>query len=126
MRKYWPLFIPLVLVGFAVFVFIGGEVVMLLWNWLAPPLFGLPELTFWQALGMLAICRILFGGFGMSGGGGRHSSYGGRWGDHKTDRWVDRFTERWHGMSPEERERFRERVRERCGFDPGASKSEGS
>jgi hypothetical protein len=126
MRKYWPLFIPLVLVGFAVFIFIGGEVVMLLWNWLAPPLFGLPELTFWQALGMLAICRILFGGFGMGGGGGRHSSKGGGWGDHKTDRWIDRFAERWHGMSPEERERFRERVRERCGFDPGASGSKGS
>ena len=115
MRKYWPLFIPLMLVGFAVFVFLGGEVVKLLWNWLAPPLFGLPELTFWQALGMLAICRILFGGFGMSGGG--RSSHGGPWG--KGDRWVDRFAERWQGMSAEERERFRQR--ERCGFDPGTT-----
>src|SRR5262245_5385800 len=111
MRKYWPLFIPLVLVGFAVFIFIGGGIVMLLWNWLGP-LFSLPQLTFWQALGMLAICRILFGGFGMGGG---HSSHGGKWDGRKWDRWVDRFAERWHGMSPEEREIFRQRVRERCG-----------
>ena len=122
MRKYWPLFIPLVLLGFAVFIFVGGEVVMLLWNWLAPPLFGLPQLTFWQALGMLAICRILFGGFGMGGGG--HSSHSGKWGDHKTDRWVDRFAERWQGMAAEERERFRQRIRERCGFDPGPSEGQ--
>ena len=49
MRKYWPLIIPAALVGMALFVFIGGEVVKLLWNWLAPPLFGLPALNFWQA-----------------------------------------------------------------------------
>jgi RNA polymerase sigma factor (sigma-70 family) len=42
----------------------GGTIVRLLWNWLLPPLFGWPEVTFWQALGLLALCRILFGGFG--------------------------------------------------------------
>jgi hypothetical protein len=59
--------------GFAIFIAIGGEVVMLLWNWLAPALFGLRQITFWQALGLLALCRILFGGFGL-GGGGSHRS----------------------------------------------------
>jgi hypothetical protein len=118
MRRYWPLMIPVVLVGFVVFIFIGGEVVKLLWNWLAPPLFGLPLLSFWQALALLALCRILFGGFGMGGGGRGH--YRGRMVERMTDRMADRFAQRWQNMSPEERERFRQRVRERCGFDPAA------
>jgi hypothetical protein len=122
MRRYWPLIIPVALVGFVLFILIGGEVVKLLWNWLGPPLFGLPVLTFWQALALLALCRILFGGFGMSGGG-RQPHFRGRMADRMADRVADRFAERWEHMSPEERERFRQRVRERCGFDPGATES---
>src|SRR5215831_2351665 len=121
MRRYWPLMIPLVLVGFLVFIFIGGEVVKLLWNWLAPPLFGLPLLSFWQALALLALCRILFGGFGMGGGG--HRVDRSRVVDRITERMADRFAERWQVMTPEQRERFRERVRDRCGFDPAAGES---
>jgi hypothetical protein len=121
MRKYWPFIIPAALVGMTLFIFIGGEVVMLLWNWLAPPLFGLPLLSFWQALALLALCRILFGGFGFRGGG--HASHRGRMAERMADRMADRFAERWQNMSPEERERFRQRVRERCGFDPGAGES---
>ena len=51
------------------FIALGGEVVRLLWNWLLPPLFGWAQITFWQALGLLALCRILFGGFGLHGSG---------------------------------------------------------
>jgi len=41
-----------------------GWVVMLLWNWLMPDLFGLKRLDYWQAWGLLALCTILFKGFG--------------------------------------------------------------
>src|SRR5262247_1859505 len=114
-------FIPLVLAAFVAFIFVGGEVVKLLWNWLAPALFGLPLLSFWQALALLALCRILFGGFGFHGG--RQPSYRGRIAARVADRMADRFAERWQHMTPEERERFRQRVRERCGFDPGGGES---
>jgi hypothetical protein len=77
-----------------VFIAIGGEVVMLLWNWLAPALFGWRQITFWQAIGLLALCRILFGGF--RGGGGPRS------------RIRQRMAERWEQMTPEEREKFRQ------------------
>jgi hypothetical protein len=117
-RKHWAFIAPAALVGMAVFIFIGGEVVKLLWNSLAPPLFGLPALGFWQALGILALCRILFGGFGFHGG--RHQGYRGRIADRMADRMADRFSERWKNMTPEERERFRQGVRDRCGFDPAA------
>jgi hypothetical protein len=77
-----------------------GEVVMHLWNWLTPTLFGWHTINFWQALGLLFLCRILFGGFH---GHGRDRSGG----------WRGRRCNRWEGMTPEERERFREDMRGR-------------
>jgi hypothetical protein len=100
-RWRWIFLAPLAIGGFLLFIAIGGEVVRQLWNWLLPPIFGWRQITFWQALGMLALCRILFGGFG---GHGRSRS-------HFRDR-----------MTPEDRERFRQGIRRRCGF--GASTSE--
>ena len=105
-------------VGFAIFIAIGGEIVMHLWNWLAPALFGLRQVTFWQALGLLLLCRILFGGFGLGSSG--HRSQSGR-----------RMSERWEQMSPEERERMRQGWRGRFGFcratpeSPESSESKG-
>jgi hypothetical protein len=95
---------PLAILGMVIFCFIGGELVMLLWNWLAPALFGLREITFWQALGLLALCRILFGGFGFGGGGhrGSHRRMDGR----IRERMRERMAERWGHMTPEEREKF--------------------
>src|SRR2546428_11763317 len=67
---------PLAILGILIFTAIGGGLVMLLWNWLAPALFGLRLITFWQAIGLLALCRILFGGFGLGSGGHRNSRWG--------------------------------------------------
>ena len=103
---------PLAIVGMLLFVFIGGEIVLHLWNWLLPPLFGWRQITFWQALGLLVLCRILFGG--VSGRGFRRSNSG------------RRMAERWERMTPEEREKFRQSWRGRCGFGTPASESEQS
>src|SRR5437660_9461683 len=51
---------PLAILGILLFIFIGGEVVLHLWNWLLPPLFGFRQVNFWEALGLLVLCRILF------------------------------------------------------------------
>ncbi|HSQ24276.1 MAG TPA: hypothetical protein VLN44_07700 [Pyrinomonadaceae bacterium] len=106
---------PLAIVGIMLFAFIGGEIVLHLWNWLLPPLFGVPEIGFWQALGLLILCRILFGGFGMSGSGHSRSRHAG---DRIADRVAQRVAERMEQMTPEERERIRERMRERWGTSP--------
>lgn len=119
MPRRWIFIVPAVLLAIALFTFIGGEVVRLLWNWLMPALFGLRQITFWQALALLALCRILFGGYGFHG---RSSS---RMRHRMADRMADRVAERWEHMSPEERERFRQRIRERCGFDPATGESGG-
>src|SRR5258706_1563168 len=63
MKRKWIFLAPLGILALALFVFIGGEVVKQLWNWLLPALFDLPRVTFWQALGLLSLSRILFGGF---------------------------------------------------------------
>ena len=103
------LFAPLAILGIVVFTAIGGGVVMLLWNWLAPALFGLRLITFWQALGLLALCRILFGGFGLGGGGHSNSR-------RRMDRRIrERMDERWEEMTPEQREKFRQGFNDRSG-----------
>ena len=102
---------PLAIVGMLLFIFIGGEIVLHLWNWLLPPLFGWRQITFWQALGLLALCRILFGRLGLHGSG--RSSF------------RRRMKERCGHMTPEERERFRQRMGERFGFGPSTSENRG-
>ena len=108
------LLVPLAILGILIFTAIGGGVVMLLWNWLAPALFGLRLITFWQAIGLLALCRILFGGFGLGGGGHRSGSRR-RMEGRIRERVHQRMDERWEQMTPEERERFREGMRGRGG-----------
>ncbi|HSE38368.1 MAG TPA: hypothetical protein VLG74_13775 [Blastocatellia bacterium] len=100
---------PLAILGMVIFAWIGGEVVKLLWNWLAPALFGFRQITFWQALGLLALCRILFGGFGLGGGGKRNS--GRRMEARINERVRERLADRWEQMTPEEREKFRQGIR---------------
>jgi hypothetical protein len=114
---------PLAILGIVIFTAIGGEVVMLLWNWLAPTVFGLRLITFWQAIGLLALCRILFGGFGFGGGGHRNSRR--RMEGRIRERVRERMDERWEQMTPEERERFRQGMRGRCGLGPSTSESQG-
>ena len=76
--------------------------VMLLWNSLVPELFHGPPLQFWQALGLLLLSRILFGG--LRGRAGWHGH------------WRQRmWRERWESMTPEERARLREHFQRRCG-----------
>jgi len=115
---------PLAILGLVIFTAIGGEVVKLLWNWLAPTLFGLRLITFWQAIGLLALCRILFGGFGLGGGGHRNSRR--RMEGRVRERVRERMAERWEQMTPEEREKFRQGMRPDCGgqttpLDPNPS-----
>ena len=93
-------FVPFAIAGLALI----GFIVMWLWNAVLPPATGWHPITYWQALGLLILSKILFGGFG---GPGRH------WGRRR------RMRERWEQMTPEEREKFQEGMRSRCG--PGWS-----
>lgn len=93
--------IPIGILAVALF----GFVVMSLWNWLVPAVLGGQTITFWQALGMLVLSRILFGGF---------SRHGGR------RKW--RVVDNWNQLTPEEQEKFRAGMRRKGGEEsPQAS-----
>jgi hypothetical protein len=78
-----------------------GFIVEGLWNWLMPALFGWHLITFWQGLGLFVLSKILFGGFHRQGFHRGH--------------WKERMKARWENMTPEEREKFRAGMWNRCG-----------
>ncbi|TFW17135.1 hypothetical protein E4L98_21465 [Duganella callida] len=87
-----------------------GAIVMLLWNCLIPAIFpGANAVTYWQALGLLVLCRILFGGFH-----GRHRDW-----HERREQW-----QRWQAMTPEERAAFFKKRANFCRPEPHDTKDE--
>ncbi len=79
-----------------------GYVVMSLWNHVAVAVLSVPVISFWQAVGLLILSKILFGGI--------HCGWGGGKGSH----WKNEMKEKWHNMTPEEREKIKQEWRNRC------------
>ena len=79
--------------------------VMLLWNWLIPAIFDGPRINFPQAVGLLALAKILVG-FGRGGWGGGNRLR------HKA--WKKKFESKWEHMSPAEKEKFKHSFMGRC------------
>lgn len=77
-------------------------VVMLLWNNLIPELFNGPHVTWLQALGLLVLGKILFGGF--------HK----RCSCSNKEHWKEKLDDKLSTLTPEERERFRSQMSEKC------------
>ena len=59
-----------------------GSAIWQLWNWLMPGLFGLPVIGFWQAVGLMALSWLLFGGWRGAGGLRSRRHHGGRGDGH--------------------------------------------
>ena len=93
-RRRWYLFIPLILVAFVFF----GFITMHLWNSLMPVIFHLPEITFWQTVGLMILSRLIIGGFGGHGRG------------HGNGHCRSNMHEKWENMTPEARERFQQHI----------------
>jgi len=116
-RGYWARRIAFfVLIGIlAITVF--TSVVMLLWNNVLAAVTNVHTITFIQALGLLVLSKILFGGF--RGGWGPRRGY-----------WRHGMWQKWNQMSPEEREKFKQEWQKRCGtwgyrnWESGARSSE--
>jgi len=99
MRRFGFLHIVKVVLIGALAISVFSFAVMSLWNVLMPAIFAAKAITFGQALGLLVLSKILFGGFrGFPRGG---------------PGWRRRMIERWEGMTPEEREKFKQGMR--CG-----------
>jgi hypothetical protein len=107
-RKKFILFPILALVA----ALIMGGIVMLLWNLILPDLTNWKPIRYWQAVGLLALCRILFGNMGGSFRNRR------RWRDNPASGEAQSEQKSWKGrwmsMNHEERVKFREELRQRC------------
>jgi len=102
-KNFWikrAIFIP---VAIAAGIFIFGSLVMFLWNSILPAVLGISTISFWQALGILVLSKILFGGFhGRNGHSHRgHPMHG---------KWMD--------LNPEERQKMKEEWRSRFSTEP--------
>jgi len=87
----------------AVAIIVFGSIVMWLWNNVLAGVLNISTITFGQALGILLLSKILFGGWRCGwGGGGRHH-------------WKNRMQQKWAAMTPEERVKFKEQWQKRCG-----------
>ena len=92
-------------------------VVMLLWNYVLATVINVAVINFWQALGLFALARILFGGFGGFHRFGRphdRRMWGGMYGGMPGGS-HNPIQEKWMKMTPEERKNFIEK-RKRFGF----------
>ena len=105
MKRFWFKKGLMFLAFFIAAVLLFGAIVMGLWNAILPAVLGVKAITFIQALGILLLSKILFGGFGRRGGwhGGRHQQ------------WRHNMQEKWSNMTPEEREKFKAEWKNRCG-----------
>ena len=109
MRRHWILRGVKMVTFAALALALLGYIVMALWNAVLPAVTGLHAITFVQALGLLVLSRILFGGLRGWGRRGGH--------------WRARMQARWQQMTPEERERFRDVLGSRaCGQTDASSR----
>jgi len=82
-----------------------GAAVMLLWNALLPQIFALPQIGYLQAVGLLVLTRLLFGGLG-----GWHGGRKGRGEGHLFH--GNKLREKWMNMSEDERKEFIEKEKD--------------
>ncbi|WDF56338.1 hypothetical protein [Mucilaginibacter sp. KACC 22063] len=83
-------------------------VIMQLWNYILPDALHAGTLTFWQAMGLFVLCKILFG-----------FSKGNKFGPGGGAPWMmrKRMKEHMNSLSPEQREIFKKKMKERmCDF----------
>lgn len=99
----------------ALFVVAMSIATLLLWNWLVPALFNGPLITFWQALGLLVLVKLLTGFSGWGHHGWRGRSCKGYYGRNNPV-WRERMEAKMEKMSPEQKEKLRQYFYDRCGW----------
>ena len=87
-------------IAFLLFILLGGFVVQWLWNWLMPGIFGLRSITWLEAFGLLALSRILFGGFGRGGASHGPSKHRRDWWKKRNGEWKKNGAETSSAAQP--------------------------
>jgi hypothetical protein len=105
MKKFWFKRALMFFIFFIAAIAVFSAIVMGLWNAILPAVIGVKAITFLQALGILLLSKILFGGFGRRGG----------WQGARSHNWKKRMQEKLAGLTDEEKEKLRAEWRNRCG-----------
>lgn len=95
---------PFFIIKLVLILLLTSLALMWLWNWLVPDLFHGPVVTYWQAIGVLLLSKVMFGGLGR-GYRGRHRDH------YPGGMWRKDFRGKLEKMTPEEREKFRRSCR---------------
>ena len=103
-RRFWFGKAVMILVFCTAFVMLFSSIVMRLWNGILPDVLGVKLISFWQAMGILVLSKILFSGFG----GFVHKK------EQFKNRFRQRMREKWENMTPEEKVQFKEEWKNRC------------
>ena len=100
---------------FIAMVIVIGFAVMYLWNWLMPEIFDLQTINYWQAMGILVLSKILFGGCGHKSKccGSKHGNQG---------QWKHKFKHKWSNMSEEDKSKWQEKFGYCC--EPKSKKAD--
>ena len=117
--RFWPFPIFILAAGL-----ILGGAVKFLWNAILPSLLNINTISYWQAVGLLVLCRILLGNFGGRMNSSRHR-WQGKWEPNSSDSESENeffkgppWRRKWMNMSDEDRVKFKEEMRRRCGRRP--------
>ena len=103
MKKYWIRKGLMITIFVIAAILLFSLAVMGLWNAILPVVLGVKAITFIQALGILVLSKILFGGFG------------GAWRGDRSQEWKQKMKEKWESMTPEQRDQFKSEWKNRCG-----------
>jgi len=92
-------FVPIIFIAISA----ASGIVMYLWNAIVPTILSLPTITFWQAMGLFILCRILFGGWSYQ----RH---------HKAGHHIvhDHFKDKFMKMDEDEKQKFKNLWKSKC------------
>src|SRR4051812_24226030 len=105
-RRFIKERLPIIILGVLAIIALLSFIVMSLWNIILSPVLHIGIINFWQALGILVLSKIVFGGF--------HPGWRGRHYNDPNHPWRREMLAKWATMTPEEREKFKREWRDRC------------
>lgn len=106
-HRFGKFLFPIFFIGV---IFLVAAIVMYLWNAIVPGVLPAKPISYWQAMGLFILSRLLFGGFRF-----------GRRGHRSLHAEKPEWRDKWMNMSEEEKQKLKETWKERCGKKGGES-----
>lgn len=106
----WMIGIAVLLIPFVIALY--AFVVMVLWNWLIPDIFGFQTITIWQSLGLIVLFKLLFHKFHWKKNGGCKGSN--CCSSSVKEGMKAKFKDKFEGFSENEKMLIMEKFKSKC------------